>query len=106
MLAASARDLPDDYNPHARMAKALLSLGRHHEALSEIDLALARVYGPRTLEVLSLKADILQAKGDTKGAKATLRDAVTRADALPAADRYRRVRARLAQKLDALNSKR
>ncbi|HET6921706.1 MAG TPA: hypothetical protein VFI16_01035, partial [Anaeromyxobacteraceae bacterium] len=46
-LRASERDLPDDYNPPARLAVLHRELGRSEEALAAADRALARVYGPR-----------------------------------------------------------
>ncbi len=68
MLEASERDLPRDYNPPARLARAYLELRRFDEAQAAVDRAIARVYGPRTMRVYNTKADILERKGDPKGA--------------------------------------
>jgi tetratricopeptide (TPR) repeat protein len=60
-LAQSERDFPNDYNPPARLAGVYLRMGRLDEALSAVERAESKVYGPRTLRVLALKADILKA---------------------------------------------
>ena len=63
MLEASERDLPDDYNPPARLAAALRAMKQWDEALAASDRALAKVYGPRKLGIYSARADILSGKG-------------------------------------------
>ncbi len=72
MLEASERDLPRDYNPPARLARAYLELRRFDDALAAVDRAIARVYGPRTMRVYNTKADILERKGDLSGAAGAL----------------------------------
>ncbi len=76
MLEQSERDFPDDYNPPARLAKVELDAGRLDVALAAIERAEKRAYGPRTLRVLSIKADILMAMKKPDEAKATLNRAV------------------------------
>jgi tetratricopeptide (TPR) repeat protein len=99
MLEASERDLPEDYNPPARLALAYLELGRHEEALAASDRALARVYGPRKLRVLSTRADIQTAMADTSGARRTLEDALALAESLPEGQRSERTIAGLKRRL-------
>jgi thiol-disulfide isomerase/thioredoxin len=60
-LEQSERDFPTDYNPPARLAGVYLRMGRLDAALSAVERAESKVYGPRTLRVLALKADILKA---------------------------------------------
>jgi tetratricopeptide (TPR) repeat protein len=81
MLEASARELPNDYNPPARLARVYLAMKRYDDALTAIDRALGLVYGPRALRLVATKADVLEAKGDRAAAAATLKDGVARAGA-------------------------
>jgi tetratricopeptide (TPR) repeat protein len=83
MLTRRERELPDSYEPPARLAGVLLKSGRLPEALAAIDRALARAYGPRRVRYLELRADILGKSGDRAGALAALRDAVKGYEALP-----------------------
>ncbi|HSP13143.1 MAG TPA: thiol reductase thioredoxin [Thermoanaerobaculia bacterium] len=83
MLEQSARDLPDDYNPHARLSLAYKAMKEYDRALAESNLALARAYGPRKLLILRQKADVYIAKGDKEGAKKTYAEAVAYAKSLP-----------------------
>lgn len=72
MLAEREKQLPDSYEPPARMASLLHRLGRDNEAKVAIERALARAYGPRKLRYLSLKAAIVGALGDTDAQIRTL----------------------------------
>jgi tetratricopeptide (TPR) repeat protein len=87
MLEQSERDFPDDYNPPARLAYAYNALKQYDKALAASDRALAKVYGPRKLSVLSVRADIYAAAGDTKAARETIVQAIEYAKALPAGQR-------------------
>jgi len=87
MLEQSERDFPDDYNPPARLAFAYKAMKEYDKALAASDRALARVYGPRKLSVLSVRADIFVAKGDPKAAKETIAQAVEFAKSLPEGQR-------------------
>jgi thiol-disulfide isomerase/thioredoxin len=87
MLAESERDSPRDYNPPARMAKVYLELKRYDDGLAAIGRALALGYGPRKVRLLLLRADLLTAKGDEAGSRATLREAQAYVAALPEAER-------------------
>ncbi len=83
LLTRSERDLPTDYNPPARLALALSELGRYDDALAATDRALKLAYGPRKLRVYVTRSEILAKKGDKDAAKATLREALAYAEALP-----------------------
>lgn len=87
MLEQSERDFPDDYNPPARLALAHKAMKNYDKALAASDRALARVYGPRKIAVLSVRADIFVAKGDTKAAKETIAEALELAKSLPEGQR-------------------
>ncbi|HEV7766484.1 MAG TPA: thioredoxin family protein [Thermoanaerobaculia bacterium] len=83
MLEQSERDFPDDYNPPARLALAYNAMKDYDKALAASDRALSRVYGPRKLSVLSVRADIFTGKGDVKAARDTIVEAIEYAKALP-----------------------
>jgi len=83
MLEQSERDFHDDYNPPARLAIAYKAMKSYDKALAASDRALPRVYGPRKIAVLSVRADIYVAKGDAKAAKETIAQAVEFAKSLP-----------------------
>jgi tetratricopeptide (TPR) repeat protein len=87
MLQASEADLPDDYNPPARLALAYLKMKKLDEALAASDRALPRVTGPRRLSVLQTRADIFAAKGDAAAARETLQQALAYAEGLPPGQR-------------------
>jgi tetratricopeptide (TPR) repeat protein len=102
MLRQSERDLPDDYNPPARLAVAYKAMEQWDDALAAADRAVERGYGPRLLSILRTRADILAAMGDTTAARATLTDALARAEALPEGQRSERTIESLRTKLDGL----
>jgi len=106
MLTQSEQAFPDDYNPPARLARAYLELKRYDDAMKAVERALARVYGPRKLRVLSTKADIQVAKGDTAGAIATVHEALELARSLPLSARYAKTRDELEKRLSTLERKR
>jgi tetratricopeptide (TPR) repeat protein len=87
MLEQSERDFPDDYNPPARLALAYNAMKDYDKALAASDRALSRVYGPRKLSVLSVRADIFSGKGDPKAARETIAEAIEYAKALPEGQR-------------------
>jgi thioredoxin-like negative regulator of GroEL len=89
MLEQSERDFPDDYNPPARLAKVYLDAGRLDDALAAIGRAEKRVYGPRALRVLSIKADVLVAMKKPGEAKAALVQAVRLGEELKVSGGYK-----------------
>jgi len=102
MLEQSARDFPDDYNPHARMAIAYRNLKRWDEALAESDRALAMAYGPRKILFYQNRADIHRDRGDRDAARRTIEDALVYARALPEGQRSDNTIGALEKRLAAL----
>jgi tetratricopeptide (TPR) repeat protein len=100
MLVQSERDFPTDYNPPARLARVYFKLKQYDLALAAIGRALSRVYGPRALRQLELKADILEAMGDRAGAAATLREALDLAARTPLTGSYPKLVEQLRRRLD------
>ncbi len=83
MLEASERDLPQDYNPPARLALAYKNMGKFDDALAASDRALSKAYGPRKVGILRTRADIYQAMGKPEMAASTLEDAIGYSEKLP-----------------------
>lgn len=83
MLEQSQSDFPDDYNPPARLALAYKAMKDYDRALAASDRALALVYGPRKLNVYSVRSDIFKEKGDSEAARETIRQAIAFARTLP-----------------------
>lgn len=102
-LKASERDLPGDYNAPARLALIYRAAKRYDEALAAIDRALPKAYGPRSLRLYDLKADLQRDKGDRAGAKHTLEQGLAWAAGLPIEQRRPQQVAQLQKKLDALH---
>jgi len=94
-LKQSEQDFPDDYNPPARLAVAYKRMGDLDSALAANNRALDRVYGPRKIRVLQNQANILEAKGDTEGARQALEDALALAKGMPPGQRSERTITRL-----------
>jgi tetratricopeptide (TPR) repeat protein len=76
MLERSERDFPDDYDAPSRLAKVYLEVGRLDGALAAVKRAEAKVYGPRSLRVISTEADIWTAMKKPKEAKDALLRAI------------------------------
>jgi tetratricopeptide (TPR) repeat protein len=102
MLEISERELPDDYNPPARLAVAYKEMSEWNRALAASDRALEKAYGPRRLGILRTRAEIFQGKGDTDSAKKTLEQAIAEAEALPEGQKNPGMTASLRKKLEAL----
>jgi tetratricopeptide (TPR) repeat protein len=102
MLEQSQRDFPGDYNPPARLAIAYKAMKEYDKALAASDRALARVYGPRKLTVLSTRADIFLEKGDKDAARATIATAIEYAKSLPEGQRSERRIASLQKRLESI----
>jgi tetratricopeptide (TPR) repeat protein len=102
MLEQSERDFPDDYNPPARLASALLEMKRYDDALAAVKRALGRAYGPRRLRLYSLEADVYEAKKDRPGARRALEEALTFAKTTPLTGSYPKLRDMLEKRLAKL----
>ena len=103
-LLASERDLPDDYNPPARLAILYRELGRFDEALAASQRALDRAYGARKLRIFDTRADIFAKKGDKASATRTLEEALTYAGTLPKSQQPQALLAQLRKKAAAIGS--
>lgn len=84
MLAQRERELPEAYEPPARLSGVLFKMGRLPEALAAINRAISRSYGPRKLEYLKARADVQTAAGDRAAAIASVKEEVKGYEALPA----------------------
>jgi tetratricopeptide (TPR) repeat protein len=102
MLEAAEKELPDDYNPPARLSVVYRLVGALDKALAASDRALSKVYGPRRLRVLADRADVLVAMQKIDDAKATLDEALKLATELPKAQVSRRMVKRLEEKKSKL----
>jgi tetratricopeptide (TPR) repeat protein len=103
MLQRSERDFPDDYNPPARLAKALFDTKRYDDALIAIEQALRLAYGPRKLRFWSLEADVYEAKGDRAGARRALQGALDFAGSVPLTGSYPLLRDAIVRRAAALD---
>jgi tetratricopeptide (TPR) repeat protein len=101
-LEQAERDFPDDYNPPARLALAYKAMKEYDKAIAASDRALKHVEGPRRLTVLTARADIFVAKGDMKGAKEAIEQAVAYAKSLPEGQRSDRRIASLEKRLASM----
>jgi len=104
MLEQSEQDLPDEYNPPARLSVAYNAMKEYDKALAASDRALAKSYGPRRLVIFRTRSDIYKGKGDVAMAKKVLEQAIAEAKALPKAQRSDNVIAGLEKKLARLSS--
>jgi tetratricopeptide (TPR) repeat protein len=104
-IEQSEKDLPNDYNPPARLAVLYRALGRLDDALAASDRALAKVQGSRRLRVLTDRSAILAAKGDKAAAVKTIEEAIAYAKSLPEAQVSPRQREALEKKLAELKAK-
>lgn len=102
MLQLSERELPDDYNPPARLASAYKAMKRWDDALAASDRAMAKSYGPRKLLIYQTRADIFVGRGDPAKARQTLEDAIRYAEHLPPGQRSDRTIASLKKKLEGI----
>lgn len=102
MLQQSERDLPEDYNPPARLAVAYRAMGKYDEALAASDRAMKLVYGPRKIGVFRSRADIYVAMGNKEAARKTIEDAIKYAESLPDEQRGKNTIASLQKKLESI----
>jgi len=82
MLEAREKELPNSYEPPARLASALSKMEKLPEALVAVDRAIAKSYGPRQLLYVKQKADIQGRMGDHKAQVETLKQEVAGYEAL------------------------
>jgi tetratricopeptide (TPR) repeat protein len=101
MLQESEKDLPDDYNPPARLAVIYLSTKNLDQALAASNRALPKVSGPRRVRVLQTRSEIFAAKGDAASSREALEQALACAESLPAGQRSEGQITGLKKKLEA-----
>jgi len=87
MLEASAKDLPEDYNPPNRLARAYAAMKQWDKALAASSQAAALASGRAKLRVLSARASLLQDKGDAAAVRRTYDEAIAFGESLPEAER-------------------
>jgi thioredoxin-like negative regulator of GroEL len=102
MLQQSGRDFPRDYNPPARLAVAYLAMRDPWRALEESRRAASLVYGPRTLQVLLIRAEAEARIGDAHAARVTLARAEKLVNELAPAQRTASMRTAIAAKRKTL----
>src|SRR5438270_902797 len=102
MLEQSERDLPNDYNPPARLGVVYRTMGKYDEALAAYDRALEKAYGPRKIGILRGKADTYAQKGDKEAAKKTIEEAIRFAESLPEGQRSESMIASLKKRLETI----
>jgi tetratricopeptide (TPR) repeat protein len=103
-LETSQRDLPNDYNPPARLAVLYREMGRYDESLAASKRALDMAYGARKLRIFDARADTYTKMGDAAAARRTLDEALRYADTLPEPQRPKAFLATLKKKADAIGS--
>jgi tetratricopeptide (TPR) repeat protein len=102
MLEQSERDLPNDYNPPARLISAYKAARRFDDALAASDRALKLAYGPRKIGIYRNRASVYLAKGDKESAKKTIEEAIRYAESLPAEQRNDGMIASMKKQLDTM----
>ena len=101
MLTRREKEMPDDYNPPARLARVLLEQGKSQQAEAAIDRALKIApQGPRKVGLYGLKEKIAKALG--KPVEPVLREELALMETLPKTLRRpkaeERIKAQLAKK--------
>jgi thiol-disulfide isomerase/thioredoxin len=98
LLVQREKEMADDYNPPARLARVYLEEKKLPEAEGAVDRALSKMdRGQRRIGVLGLKAKILKAQG--KPAAAVLREQLEVLRALPATQRNPEMEAKIEREL-------
>jgi thioredoxin-like negative regulator of GroEL len=82
-LEKSAKDLPSEYDPRARLGWIFLKAGKLPEATTWTDEALRMVYGPRKARVLAQRAEIAEQQHDKPTEKRFRQQIVTLWESLP-----------------------
>jgi thioredoxin-like negative regulator of GroEL len=82
-LEQSAKDLPTEYDPQARLGWLYLKADKLPEATKWTDAALAMVYGPRKARVLTQRAEIAAKQHDKAAEKHYRQEVVKLWESLP-----------------------
>ncbi|MEA2237277.1 MAG: hypothetical protein QOC81_2001 [Thermoanaerobaculia bacterium] len=102
MLERDERDLPNDYNPPARLISAYKAAGRFDDALAASDRALKLAYGPRKIGIYRNRASVYTAKGDKAAARKTIEEAIHYAESLPVEQQSAGMIASMKKQLDTM----
>lgn len=103
-LEKSAKDLPNEYDPRARLGWIYLKAGKLPEAAHWTDEALRMVYGPRKARVLAQRAEIANKQGDKAAERRLRQDIVKLWDAMPAGQASPEALAKAKADLDAMDA--
>jgi thioredoxin-like negative regulator of GroEL len=103
-LEKSARDLPAEYDPRARLGWIYLKADKLPEAAKWTDEALRMVYGPRKARVLAQRAEIATRQHDKAAERLFRQEAVKLWTAMPAGQANPDALARAKEDLDALDA--
>lgn len=103
-LERSAKALPTEYDPPARLGWIYLEAGKLDEAARWTDKALALAYGPRKARVLAQRATIEKKRGDAAAEKKYRAEIVALWESLPAEQRSSGALARAKADLAALEA--
>jgi tetratricopeptide (TPR) repeat protein len=82
-LTRREEKVPSSYNPPHHLARVYRDAGRWEEGLSAIDRALAKAYGPRRINLMSIKVDLLLGAGKKEEARRLVEEQIRLYDALP-----------------------
>ena len=77
MLRQRREQLPDSYEPAARLAQALIAMRQDREAVEPLEDAVEKSYGPRKLGYLATLAELRGRLGDGPGKKKALEALLT-----------------------------
>jgi tetratricopeptide (TPR) repeat protein len=83
LLTRREAAVPTSYNPPHHLARVYRDARRWDEGLSAIDRALAKAYGPRRINLMSIKVDLLLGAGKKAEARSVLEEQIRLYDALP-----------------------
>ncbi|MEJ7598075.1 MAG: thioredoxin family protein [Kofleriaceae bacterium] len=82
-LQKSVADLPDDYDPPARLGWVYWKAGKLDEAAKATERAIKLAYGPRKVRVLNQRSEIAKAQGDKAAETQYRQEIVKTLKALP-----------------------
>lgn len=103
-LEKSAADLPNEYDPRARLGWVYLKAKKYPEAAKWLDDALKLVYGPRKARVLGYRAEVAHEMGDAATEKKVRGEIVALWESLPDGQKDAKALAAAKKALDDLSA--
>ena len=103
-LEKSAKDLPDEYDPPARLGWVYWKAGKLPEAAEWTDKALKLAYGPRKARVLAQRAEIAKAAGDAATERSNREQVVKLMESLPESQKSLEALVKAKQALAAMDA--